>query len=110
MVAERRGHSVDALLVKDSSAQVARRGCQRPIRAFLVAKSWRGHVVARIVEFNPRDQMILWKELGLALLVVGLPGGIKLLFDLIEKNKGPKNQREVVKHGEFARSHVTLRR
>lgn len=43
----------------------------------------------RIVEFYLRDQMISWKALGLALLVVGL-GGIKLLFDLVEKNKGPK--------------------
>ncbi len=44
----------------------------------------------RIVEFYPRDQMISWKALGLALLVGGLLGGIKLLFDFVEKNKGPK--------------------
>ncbi len=34
--------------------------------------------------------MISWKTLGVALLFVGLLGGIKLLFDLVEKNRRPK--------------------
>jgi hypothetical protein len=34
--------------------------------------------------------MISWKALGAALLFVGLLGGIKYLFDLIEKNRRPK--------------------
>ena len=43
----------------------------------------------RIVEFYPRDQMISWKALGVALLFVGLLGAIKLLFDLVERNRRP---------------------
>jgi hypothetical protein len=37
--------------------------------------------------------MISWKALGVALLfvgLVGLLGGIKLLFDVVEKNRRPK--------------------
>jgi len=34
--------------------------------------------------------MFAWKALGIALLLVGLLGGIKLLFDLVEKNRRPK--------------------
>jgi hypothetical protein len=34
--------------------------------------------------------MISWKALGAVLFFVGLLGGIKFLFDLIEKNRGPK--------------------
>jgi hypothetical protein len=34
--------------------------------------------------------MISWKALGVALLFVGVLGGIKLLFDLVEKNRRPK--------------------
>jgi hypothetical protein len=36
--------------------------------------------------------MISWKALGVALLLVGVLGGIKLLFDLVEKNGGPKDK------------------
>ncbi len=31
-----------------------------------------------------------WKTLGAALLLGGLLGGLKLLFDLVEKNKRPR--------------------
>jgi hypothetical protein len=34
--------------------------------------------------------MISWKELGTVLLIVGVLGGIKLLFDLAEKNLRPR--------------------
>jgi hypothetical protein len=34
--------------------------------------------------------MISWKALAVALLFVGLLGGIKLLFDLVERNRRPR--------------------
>lgn len=34
--------------------------------------------------------MISWKALGAALLFVGLLGGIKYLFDLVENNRRSK--------------------
>jgi len=34
--------------------------------------------------------MISWKGLGAALLFIGELGGIKYLFDLVEKEKRPK--------------------
>jgi hypothetical protein len=34
--------------------------------------------------------MISWKALGAAVLFVGLLGGIKYLFDLVEKNRRPE--------------------
>jgi hypothetical protein len=34
--------------------------------------------------------MITWKGLGAALLFIGVLGGIKYLFDLVEKNRRPK--------------------
>ena len=34
--------------------------------------------------------MISWKGLGAALLFIGVLGGIKYLFDLVEKEKRPK--------------------
>jgi hypothetical protein len=34
--------------------------------------------------------MIAWKALGVVLLFVGVLGGIKFLFDLVEKNRRPK--------------------
>jgi len=33
--------------------------------------------------------MISWKALGVALLFVGLLGAIKLLFDLVDRNRRP---------------------
>jgi hypothetical protein len=35
-------------------------------------------------------KMTSWKALGIALLLVGLLGGIKLLFDLVERNRRPE--------------------
>jgi len=35
--------------------------------------------------------MISWKGLGAALLFVGVLGGIKYLFDLVEKKPPPKD-------------------
>jgi|HubBroStandDraft_1064217.scaffolds.fasta_scaffold00681_9 hypothetical protein len=34
-------------------------------------------------------KMISWKALGVALLFGGVLGGIKLLFDLVDKNRRP---------------------
>lgn len=48
------------------------------------------HPLYRLARVYPRREMISWKALGVALLFVGLLGGIKVLFDLVEKNRRPK--------------------